>query len=355
MGTQPAVTTTANKYLMVGNPYACPVDFTQLVRTGGIGATFYIWDPRIRNGSSLGAYQTFSAVNGYQPTIAGGSYSGANTRIESGMAFMVYAAGSAGSIQFTEAAKINGSSNNGFRPAKLPASIKISLMKKDHESGELVTTDAGIVAFDNRYSDEVNSDDAVKMENPTENISIINKESETALAIEARSELTDKNESVSLLLSNINADNYRLQFDFTAYESLHSNVFIEDTRLNTITQLTPANNMYAFTADAKADNSNRFRLIFKKNTSSNMADITVSPNPNTGSNLNISYNGLAAGRAMVKILDTKGTVVYSAVMQLAADKGLQQINLPNKPTPGLYMIEMVDAKGKQFIKKVMFN
>lgn len=355
MGTQPAVSTTANKYLMVSNPYACPVDFTQLVRTGGIGATFYIWDPRIRNGSSLGAYQTFSAVNGYQPTLAGGSYSGPNTRIESGMAFMVYAAGSAGSIQFTEAAKIGESSNNGFRPAKVPASIRISLMKKDHESGELVTADAGIVAFDNRYSNEVNSDDALKMQNPTENISIINKETETALAIEARSELSDKNESVSLLLSNMNADNYRLQFDFTDYTGLHTDVFIEDTRLNTITQLTPANNVYVFTTDAKADNSNRFRLLFKKNSSNEKADITVSPNPNTGSHINISHQGLAAGRAIVKINDVKGTVVYSFVLQLAGDKGLQRINLTEKPTAGIYMIELVDANGNRQVKKVLFN
>ena len=111
-GTQPLITIPAQTNRMIGNIYASAIDFDRIIKTG-ISA-FKLWDPNISGTSGVGAYITFSAINGYQPIPEGDSTSYGstpNSRIESGQAFIVSGGASGGTLQLTEVAKTTGSRN----------------------------------------------------------------------------------------------------------------------------------------------------------------------------------------------------------------------------------------------------
>jgi hypothetical protein len=104
-GNLPAISVPANENVLVGNVYASAIDFTQLNRVDV--NSFKVWDPKLAGTSGLGAYQSFSSTNNWDPIPGGGSYGSApNTRIESGQAFIV-SSGTGGSIALTEAAKVS--------------------------------------------------------------------------------------------------------------------------------------------------------------------------------------------------------------------------------------------------------
>ena len=97
----------ADQFTPLGNPYASAIDFNKIVKTGAVQDVFYLWDPKL---ASLGAWQTFIGMGtSYFVIPGGGSYTGGNTNIESGQAFLVRAVGSPGTLTFEENNKVNGS------------------------------------------------------------------------------------------------------------------------------------------------------------------------------------------------------------------------------------------------------
>ncbi len=116
-GDQPALNVLANKYAAIGNPYASPIDFTNVTKTGGVDDKFYAWDPHIAGNYGYGGYQTLSSINNWEP-VPGGSVnypSGIpHTTIQSGEGFFVHATSDAGTISFSEDSKFTGSSSISF-------------------------------------------------------------------------------------------------------------------------------------------------------------------------------------------------------------------------------------------------
>jgi hypothetical protein len=104
----------AGTFESIGNPYASAIDFDKVTKTGGTQDIFYVWDPKLTTSTysawGLGAYQTFVGP-GPEYTIVpgGGSYTGDNTKIESGQAFFVHAPFDPGSVSFSELCKVDGS------------------------------------------------------------------------------------------------------------------------------------------------------------------------------------------------------------------------------------------------------
>ena len=187
-GTFPAaaIVVNANKFEVIGNPYASAIDLRNVARTGGTDAVFYVWDPKLLGSYNIGAMQTLT-YNGsnYKITPGGGSYgvsgSTMNT-IQSGQAFLAHATGSNGTIQFTEAAKVAGSSNV-FRPfAPLQEQLVTNLYAINGTTGELA--DGTLNMYSNDFTNEVNGADAKKLANFGENFGM-NREGQL-LVVELR-------------------------------------------------------------------------------------------------------------------------------------------------------------------------
>ena len=72
-GSQSAISVSPDHYQSIGNPYASPIDFTQLSRVDGVDDMFYAWDPYLYGTYDYGGYQTLSASNGWVPVPGGTS------------------------------------------------------------------------------------------------------------------------------------------------------------------------------------------------------------------------------------------------------------------------------------------
>jgi hypothetical protein len=261
-GTQITPTIPANSYGLVGNIYPSAIDFSSLGRTGGVGNKFYIWDSKIRAGANtLGAYETFDGINGYLPILGTGSYTSANSIIQSGQAFFVPTIAS-GALIFTEASKAVGNGLSGFRPANpLGSLIKLDSRLYNATSTNTNLADANVVVFDNQYSNAVDGNDAVKFSNGGENFAT--KRSSKTLVIEGRQALSVK-DTIFYNMWNMQQQDYRLEFVPNNLGASGFVAILQDSYLNTETPVDLATtNSVNFTVDANAGSSaaNRFRLI----------------------------------------------------------------------------------------------
>ncbi len=258
-GTRPATTLAAGNNVLVGNVYASAIDFDQMTKSGI--TSFKVWDPKLAGTSGIGAFQTFSSLNGYDPTPGGGSYGSiANSRIESGQAFIVSSV-SGGSLTLTESAKVNGSYNNRFRQVNNSSQIKVNIYSVDAISDDKLTDGASII-FDEIRSNNVDDDDAIKMMNMGENIGI--KVNNFILAIEAR-KAVESTDTIHLSLSNFKKQQYKLEL---VPRNMSNNIsaYIEDKFLNTRQSINLTSNSFIsfnITSDAASSKSDRFSIVFK--------------------------------------------------------------------------------------------
>lgn len=257
-GTQVVNAPTA--FSVIGNIYPSSVDFSQLTRGGSVSNLYYLWDAKKVSGSSLGGYQTFSAVTGYSAVPGGGSFTPGqvNTTIQSGQAFFV---SGIGSVTFNESAKVGTSATTGFRPA-VPAEslVKLDTRLKDAATGAVI--DGNAIVFDPAYSNSVDADDARKMNNPVENFSIVS--GTDLLIIEARQPLSG-NETIQFNMQQMQEKAYQLEVA-AQHLSNGQTAVLTDRYTNSQTALNlDAVTTYNFnvTADAASKAADRFYISFR--------------------------------------------------------------------------------------------
>jgi len=267
-GTQSVLNLPANQNTVVGNIYASSIDFVELQKSNI--TSFKVWDPILTGSGNItgrpdtlsGAFQTFSAANGWAPIPGGGSYRNftTNTVIESGQAFVVSPAGSPGSITFTEQAKTPVRSYNLMRGNGAIKRIRTSLYEVKNNLSDLV--DANVVVFDNSYSGGLDSYDVIKMNNTGENLAISN--SGQLLVVDARPEI-QSSDVINFAISNIKAQQYSLAFETENLDPALS-AYLEDNYLHTQTPValnTTQTVTFKVTSDAGSYAANRFRLVFR--------------------------------------------------------------------------------------------
>lgn len=347
----------ANAFAIIPNLYPSAIDFTGLARSGGVANTFYIWDSKKLSGNSLGVYQTFSATNGFNCLIDGGSYTPGvtNTTIESGQAFFVQST-TAGSITFRESAKINNTSGNqGFRPfnpAANPAKVHTSL----YEGGNMI--DANVVVFDKAYSNNISLEDAPKYANPGANFSI--EKNSQLLAIEGTSPLTG-NDSIQFYMWNLKKQQYelRVQLQNIPDASGELTAVLQDRFLKTSIPLLPGgttNVSFAITDDTASANARRFLILFKKSTIATPASAgygyTISPNPVQNGIVNILFGSNCVGNFDVRIFSGNGQAIGSKTMYVQGNSK-HSISLPKVLAQGMYTVEITGPGQIKTSKKIM--
>ena len=307
----------ANYYYSLGNPYASRVDFRNVAGIAGIGSTFYVWDPLISGYYGAGGYQTFSAANGYIPLVPTAYYlSGVPyPYLESGQAvFLNNTSGSTATITFNESAKTTGSHLVFRGGASSPSQFFRTYLYAS--SGKVA--DGNVVAFNSQYQNRLDVNDAIKIYNTGENLSL--KRQGIMLSIEARSPVT-ASDTIYFDMKNVSKQTYHFQFSPENMGDDGLKAYLVDNYLRTKTEVSlggVTSSDFTVNSDAASYAADRFMIVFKQSTQA-----TVLP---------ITFVSLAASQKDKNILVEWNVQNEHAMLQYDVEKSIDAINFVKKAT-----------------------
>ena len=258
----------AGQFDIIGNPYPSQIDFRNVTKDAALDPTFYLWDPKLPGVNGVGAYQTCT-FNGTSYVISpgGGSYGingSTNNTIQSGMAFFVHAttagAGATNAITFLETSKASGIVNTGFNPVVSNEQLVTNLYAVN--GGVNTLADGNLVLYDNTYANNVDANDALKLNNFGLNLGL--SRAGTTLAVEKR-QIIGSTDTIFYNLTGAPQQQY--QFELITSNLNHTGLygFLQDAYLNTSSSIDlNGTTTVSFTIDANPASSaaNRFRVVF---------------------------------------------------------------------------------------------
>jgi hypothetical protein len=357
----PSTTVLANKYASIGNPYASAIDFLNISKPGSafVDDAFIVWDP-LRSGTwGYGGYQTISSTNGWKP-LPGGTTNYptgvAKTRIESGQAFLVHATGvsSGGTVSFAETSKSTGS-NTVFRPGtntRLNERQFLYTYLYGMPTAYTYLADASLVAVDDGFSNELTSDDALKMDNPGENISIWVGDKRMAIDAHAPLLVTD---TVYYQLRNLKKQHYQFRFQPEKMTSIGMQAFLRDQYLQSDIPVSFTDSTiidFDVTTDAASAAMDRFYLFFRPVTVVPVQWTRLSANRKGEHQVHVQWEVTAQQNVrLYEVQRSSNGRDFSTVGQLTALTGSGQLSYQQEdyraPNTNLYYrIRSVDIDGR---------
>lgn len=353
------------KYYIIGNPYASPVDFGTILADPDNQGVKKIWliDPTL---GQFGSYITYDAVAGVYSN--GSSSFKGGTVVQSGQAFFVLAAGT-GSLKTTsltikESHKSSATTNATLNRAANSKTAKGSalfriLLEKDN--GTAYTNMDGCVAvFYEGGSNAVEENDAYKLSNPGENISLFNTSS---FSIEHRAPVQDADFLTLRISQAVVGAHYKLKL-YTERFSFTGTAYLQDLFLGTTTPIALDGSVFEYqyqvTANA-ASIGNRFKVTFKQNSTLSLESLDSSqfniyPNPLTSSEtITLQFNAKQAGNKYTyKIISLLGKEVVHG--DLVTSSGIASIALDGKLSAGVYILHVRNREtNEQFSKKIIIK
>jgi len=277
------IAATAGNLSVVGNPYACSIDFSKVAGDVGGGSPaaysglsniinrMYVWNSNLTGSQNVGGYVCIDdpGYSGFYTKSLGGSgaVSAADLSIQSGQAFFVMTnTTAAASVTFKEATK-NATNNFIYRPADTEAANlpgesftgTLSLLNSDSTTS---LTDGIVAQFNDQYCDCVDYIDAPKFSNVDEMFSLARHGKQ--LCIERRPEIVNTD---TLFLNLKQMAQRAYQFGFTTMLPNHPGlgVRLEDNYTGTKTPLNiNGSNTVDFLIDANTTSQDtaRFKIIF---------------------------------------------------------------------------------------------
>jgi hypothetical protein len=344
-----------NKYYLIGNPYASPINFASILAEPGNEGVKKIWvmDPTV---GELGGYVTWDSAAGYSN---GGSSFNGNTILQSGEAFFVLAHGTGSLIEtyltIKESHKSSLISNTTLNKTNTNQTnsstdlFKIILEKE--VSGTYENMDGCVAAFYQGGNNNLDSFDGYKLSNPSENIALLN--GTTSLSIEHRANVQD-NDFLTLRISNTNVNtNYKLKL-YTQNFTFDGTAYLEDLFLGTSTPIALDGSIFEYiyqvTTNA-ASTGNRFKVVFQS-TALNNETVTnnyfsIYPNPASNQDvISITFRNAEDSNVYdYKIYNSLGQLIQSD--KLNKHNTMGSILLDKKLSTGLYYIQLNDLKNNQ--------
>ncbi|MEE2801102.1 MAG: fibronectin type III domain-containing protein [Bacteroidota bacterium] len=319
------------EFFAMANPYQAKIDMAS-VSPANTGVDMYYWDP------TLGVKGNYTAINISSGTGTAGT---ASNILDPGQAVFFAAATGATSLTVSESDKVTGTSNqNVFRSNPLNGFVGIKLYQTSRLNNNLSESDGMYIHFDNQHSDNVDYNDAVKLDGLNANIAVqkgINK-----LAVERRSLLT-ASETVALNISNYQVNDYAMQVSINELSNV--DVFIKDTFTG---QLTPVSNNATTNVffsvdfnDVNTINPNRFELVFQTVTLSTgeskfAQDLRLYPNPVNGDQLHIEVSNSGSNELSALLFNSLGQKIRSINTHVTTN-GITISDLSNL-TAGVYFV-----------------
>lgn len=260
-GTQTfAVASAAGAYTLVGNPYASPVNFSDVTRNNVVNR-FYVWDPTL---NTLGGYVMLDDLSNSGAYSKSVSSSSQTKEIQSGQAIMVQTLGTEpASVIFNETDKATFNNTSVFRPTgntTQKLSIDLDIIQAN---GNLLAADGAFAEFGDNFSSAVDYADALKFSNINECLAFVRNN--TALTAERRP-LTENPDTLFLKLWKTNAG-YNYQFTIQPSQLDGYDIVLKDnyTGISTTVNASAATT-YNFSVDANTASaaSNRFFITLNR-------------------------------------------------------------------------------------------
>ncbi|MBL0355618.1 MAG: hypothetical protein IPP72_01455 [Chitinophagaceae bacterium] len=327
------------KYYTFSNPYPSAISFERIFTEPlniGVPNIFYVWDANLSGSNNVGGWVTVTRTGISTFNTSPLTPSLATGEIQSGQAFMLnYPSGGATvPLTYKEAFKVSGSNVSLFRP--LNNQIRTTLIAKNPD-GSASVNDGTLIIFNPDYCNDVDKEDANKIPNFAENISIVKNGID--VTIEKR-KLMNENDTVFFRLTKMKTKGYSLSFDLDGLAGVEGKTAIlEDGFLNTKTAL----NMegvtdydFSVALNTPSADANRFRIVFKKLIQFTRIDAAVintdvAVNWNVSSEFNISRYEVERS--------ANGTDFEKVASQLSAgndESGMSYSLLDLNPSPGVY-------------------
>ncbi len=268
----PKLSAINDKYSLIGNPYAAPVDWDDLIKyntsTGKMEGTvqdikpqYVVTDPSLNMGIN-GVYVTYNSTSA---TTAPGA-SKINGIIQPGQAIFVATTSAANnpnpnpSITFSEANKVSTFTKVFRTPSEL-TKLSVELMYPA-DSGNVIVADGIVAVYDDIFSATVGDEDSYKFNNASDNLAI--NANGTFLCIEGRPSIKS-GDSLSLKIAQLKQKNYYFEVVGTNFPD-DIDVFVGDRFLQTETVLALSDTArfpFSISTDPASYALNRFTFIYK--------------------------------------------------------------------------------------------
>lgn len=316
----------------VGNPYACPIAFSTLARSGGVGNYFYVYDP------ASGAYEWYDGASGSTslPEIT------EDGLIATGQAVWVFAS-SVGNITYTQFNKFEGNATY-IRSLDVDNSLHLTL----HEVG---STYAGTVRFEELSGAVDGADETIDIRHLETGI-----EKAPSLAVAVGSEKLRKNyiaangrdKSFDLYTKFINEGYYSFSIENVAnFSAYHKVLLFDHVTGETVNLKDDTYSFYALASNPDGSDKGRFTLILSNSEASSTEGMTITSIQDQDESITIKQFGKIID---VQTIDEKEelstitvtnvlgqNVVYTITTNLV--NGSNLINLPSD-LAGFYIISV---------------
>jgi hypothetical protein len=359
----------AGNAVLVGNPYASSVDITSVLTasTGIYNNKFYVWDPALAGSYGVGGYITYS--NGIMTPITP-NYPVPTTIIQGSQAFLVQSSAPNVTINFKQNDKTASEKDIFARQAGFsPLAIYTNLLASS-TGGNLILADGVAAGLDNSFSEDNPDDDAPKLWNFYENISLYGKGKYLSIQFRPIPILTD----TLFYRMYLKQQPYTLQI-FARNMSADKRVraWLVDNYLKTRTEINLYDTIsYSFTPNPDTTSyRNRFMLVFNKQfgaapvpvtrvanqgdsletgNANSMAATTpgagVFPNPVTGNSFTLKLNNFDPGDYTVSLYSSKGLLLLTRRINYIKGANSYTIHLPPAIAAGTYTLQLLNSDGK---------
>ena len=313
----------ASNFMLVGNPFAAPVNTSAL--TNGINKSYYVY--QISQGGSQSARQT--KAGSWTVVLS----SGTTTTIPT-LGVIAYIPNSTSSYNITNA-DINTSGTPATSLFNTTTPIKHIALQIEQD-GQL-QDNLFIRAEANATANGNDANDLAKFYNDNVNFYTKSKDGKD-LAIDARSSF---NESIRLGIGGLTGD-YQLKLANKKIDN--ATVILKDNFLKKETVL-KAGELYNFsiTADANSKGENRFELIVQSK-----AAVDTDNSNNTGFSAKVLNTVINNGQLRVQVNSNKPATIQvvdlngKRIATRAAVNGLNQLNIHHK-AKGMYIVQVSDG------------
>jgi hypothetical protein len=280
----------------------------------------------------------------------------------------MHATGAGGTVSFTENAKVSGSSTL-FRQSVARVNnrqfLRASLYTAAGNAGKMA--DANVLAFDQAFDNDYESNDALKILHSGENFSISSVGQ--ILSIEARRPV-QRTDTVFYYMNNLRRQTYQFRFGPENMAGNRYKVWLVDRFLQTRTPVSMTDSTYidfTVTTDVASAATGRFYLVISKAnpgggnnghlfvTSKTNQDkpvtegkkeISVYPNPVVDGIIRLEYTNQPEGKYSVQLTSPAGQVLTEQTLTVSGARSIKTIDA-GQLAAGYYMLQISKPDGSK--------
>jgi hypothetical protein len=349
-----------NKFYMIGNPYASPLNFASILEDSSNSGVSTIWfiDPII---GTNGGYITYSTTDGLYSNEDTSFYG--DTVFQSGQAFFVRAKASipTTSITIKEIHKSANTTNTTLNKASSSqtntAFELFRIQFKKEVNNQFLNMDGCVAVFKAGGSNDLTEEDSSKISNPSDNLALFNTNS--SLSIEGRNLIQD-NDFLTLKITQVTAGvTYKLKL-YTQNFTYTGTAYLQDLFLGTNTALPLDGSVFEYNFQTTTDvlsYGNRFKIVFQSAVLSATEIATntfaVYPNPaNPNESVTIVFPTSTDTDAYeYKIYNNLGQLVQFD--KLSKQNSTGTIPLSSKLISGLYFVQLHNTNNNAIATKTL--